>query len=109
MGTPGRGESFDGMESWLPYVYPRQDLLPDLLPPGSQVVLLEPRRIRDRAVQLLDEEAALAETLAMTWAAAETSDAAFPRLHLPFDRLFAQARPECSRCRPRRRARRRRR
>ena len=64
------GESFDGMESWLPYVYPRQDLLPDLLPAGSQVVLVEPRRIRDRAVQLLDEEAALAETLAMTWGAA---------------------------------------
>ena len=39
------GESFDGMESWLPYVYPRQDLLPDLLPAGSQVVLVEPRRI----------------------------------------------------------------
>jgi transcription-repair coupling factor (superfamily II helicase) len=85
------GESFDGMESWLPYVYPRQDLLPDLLPPGSQVVLVEPRRIRDRAVQLLDEEAALAETLAMTWGAAEASHAAFPRLHLPFDRLLAQS------------------
>jgi transcription-repair coupling factor (superfamily II helicase) len=84
------GESFDGMESWLPYVYPRQDLLPDLLPPGSQVVLVEPRRIRDRAVQLLDEEAALAETLAMTWGAAEASHDAF-RLHLPFDRLLAQS------------------
>jgi transcription-repair coupling factor (superfamily II helicase) len=85
------GESFDGMESWLPYVYPRQDLLPDLLPPGSQVVLVEPRRIRDRALQLLDEEAALAETLAMTWGAAEASHEAFPRLHLPFDRLLAQS------------------
>jgi len=85
------GESFDGMESWLPYVYPRQDVLPDLLPPGSQVVLVEPRRIRDRAVQLLDEEAALAETLAMTWGAAEASHEAFPRLHLPFDRLLAQS------------------
>jgi transcription-repair coupling factor (superfamily II helicase) len=82
------GESFDGMESWLPYVYPRQDLLPDLLPPGSQVVLVEPRRIRDRAVQILDEEAALAETLAMTWGATEESKVGFPRLHLPFDRLL---------------------
>ena len=85
------GESFDGMESWLPYVYPRQDLVPDLLPAGSQVVLVEPRRIRDRAVQLLDEEAALAETLAMTWGAAEAAEAAFPRLHLPFDRLLQQS------------------
>jgi transcription-repair coupling factor (superfamily II helicase) len=82
------GESFDGMESWLPYVHPEQDLIPDLLPPGSQVVLFEPRRIRDRAVQLLDEEAALAETLALTWGAAEWSPEGFPRLHLPFDRLL---------------------
>ena len=65
------GESFDGMESWLPYVHAEENLLPDLLPTGSQVVLVEPRRIRDRAVQLLDEEAALAETLAMTWGAAD--------------------------------------
>jgi transcription-repair coupling factor (superfamily II helicase) len=81
------GESFDGMEPWLPYVHPQEDLLPDLLPAGSQVVLVEPRRIRDRAVQLLDEEAALAETLALTWGVAE-AHGAFPRLHLPFDRLL---------------------
>ena len=82
------GQSFDGMESWLPYVYPRQELLPDLLPAGSQVVLVEPRRIRDRAVQLLDEEAALAETLSRTWGAGEGAHEEFPRLHLPFDRLL---------------------
>jgi len=82
------GESFDGMESWLPYVHAGQDLIPDLLPVGSQVVLVEPRRIRDRAVQLLDEEAALAETLALTWGAAEWAPDGFPRLHLPFDRLL---------------------
>ena len=76
------------MESWLPYVHPQEDLLPDLLPPGSQVVLVEPRRIRDRAVQLLDEEAALAETLALTWGVADGAHDAFPRLHLPFDRLL---------------------
>ncbi|MGP0030559.1 MAG: transcription-repair coupling factor [Acidimicrobiales bacterium] len=82
------GESFDGMESWLPYVHADEVLLPDLLPPGSQVVLAEPRRIRDRAVQLLDEEAALAETLATTWGAEDPSGQGFPRLHLPFARLL---------------------
>jgi transcription-repair coupling factor (superfamily II helicase) len=82
------GETFDGMESWLPYVDPREDLLPDLLPPGSQVVLVEPRRIRDRAVQLLEEEAALAETLALTWGVADGHQDSFPRLHLPFERLL---------------------
>ncbi len=82
------GETFDGMESWLPYVHPQEDLVPDLLPPGAQVVLVEPRRIRDRAIQLLDEEAALAETLALTWGVADESHDAFPRLHLPFERLL---------------------
>ncbi len=82
------GATFDGMESWLPYVHPDEELLPDLLPPGSQVVLVEPRRIRDRAVQLLDEEAALAETLARTWGAEESAGEGFPRLHLPFERLL---------------------
>jgi transcription-repair coupling factor (superfamily II helicase) len=83
-----QGDSFDGMESWLPYVHPQEDLVPDLLPPGSQVVLVEPRRIRDRAVQLLDEEAALADTLARTWGADVGSGEGFPRLHLPFERLL---------------------
>ncbi len=82
------GETFDGMESWLPYVHPHDDLLPDLLAPGAQVVLVEPRRIRDRALQLLDEEAALAETLALTWGVGDGSHEAFPRLHLPFERLL---------------------
>jgi transcription-repair coupling factor (superfamily II helicase) len=72
-------------------VHPQEDLLPDLLPLGSQVVLVEPRRIRDRAVQLLDEEAALAETLALTWGVADEAEGAFPRLHLPFERLLANS------------------
>ncbi len=99
------GEPFDGMESWLPFVDDAPVVLPDLLPPGAQVVLVEPRRIRDRAVQLLDEEAALAETLATTWGAGpggggdaadgggaattgDDEDTAFPRLHVPFERLL---------------------
>jgi transcription-repair coupling factor (superfamily II helicase) len=84
------GETFDGMESWLPYVHSTEELLPDHLPPGSQVVLVEPRRIRDRAVQLIDEEAALAEALAKTWGAEDQSGQGFPRLHLPFERLLQQ-------------------
>jgi transcription-repair coupling factor (superfamily II helicase) len=87
-----RGEQFDGMESWLPFLSTDDHVLPDLLPAGAQVVLLEPRRIRDRGTQLLDEEAALAETLAATWGAAEADEEglAFPRLHVPFERLLAR-------------------
>jgi transcription-repair coupling factor (superfamily II helicase) len=79
------GMTFDGMESWLPFVHPDEALLPDLLPATAQVVVVEPRRVRDRAVQLLEEEAALADALAVTWGAAVEG---VPRLHLPFDRLL---------------------
>ncbi len=79
------GQVFDGMESWLPWITAAEHLLPDLLPAGARVLLVEPRRMRDRAQELLDEEAALAETLAGTWGA---DDDEFPRLSLPFDRLL---------------------
>ena len=81
------GLVFDGMESWLPWLADDEHLLVDLLPAGALVLLVEPRRMRDRAGELLDEEAALASTLASTWGA---NGEEFPRLHLPFDRLLAR-------------------
>lgn len=82
------GHFFDGMESWLPWLTNQEHVLPDLLPNNSQVLLFEPRRMRDRASELLDEEASLAETLAQTWgAAAENKELA--RLHVDMDRLLA--------------------
>ena len=81
------GETFDGMESWLPWVCEGEHLLPDLLPGDAVVLLVEPKRMRDRAQELLDEEQALASTLATTWGT--TSERDFPRLSLPFDRLLA--------------------
>ncbi|MDQ1446468.1 MAG: hypothetical protein QOI20_2932 [Acidimicrobiaceae bacterium] len=83
------GLTFDGMESWLPWLTEGEHLLSDLIPADAQVLLLEPRRMRDRAAELLDEEASLAATLAQTWGADKTGTAEFPRLHLPFDRLLA--------------------
>ncbi|MDP8975401.1 MAG: transcription-repair coupling factor [Actinomycetota bacterium] len=83
------GMVFDGMESWLPWLTEGEHVLPDLIGSDAQVLLVEPRRMRDRAAELLDEEAALAGTLAGTWGA---GDRAFPRLHLPFDRLLAHTR-----------------
>jgi transcription-repair coupling factor (superfamily II helicase) len=94
------GQVFDGMESWLPWLHPAEHLLTDLLPPAAQVVLVEPRRVRDRAVELVDEEAALADTLAATWGATPGVESAggpegagerFPRLYLPYDRLLAES------------------
>jgi transcription-repair coupling factor (superfamily II helicase) len=86
------GMGFDGMEAWLPYVQTEEVLLPDLLGETSQVVVVEPRKVRDRAVQLLDEEAALADALAETWGAEAGPDSGLPRLHLPFERLLQRTR-----------------
>ncbi len=83
------GQIFDGMESWLPWLTQDEHLLPDLLPAGARVLLVEPRRLRDRALELLEEEASLAETLAGTW---EAEGDVFPRLSLPFERLLAHTR-----------------
>jgi transcription-repair coupling factor (superfamily II helicase) len=83
-----QGLVFDGMESWLPWLTVGEHLLLDLVGPDALVLLVEPRRMRDRAAELLDEEASLAGTLAQTWGAAAEGKQ-FPQLHLPFDRLLA--------------------
>jgi transcription-repair coupling factor (superfamily II helicase) len=87
------GATFDGMESWLPWLSPDEHLLPDLLPSSALIALVEPRRLRDRAQELLDEEAALATTLATTWGA-DVAQEDTPRLSLPFDRLLAHTKAQ---------------
>jgi transcription-repair coupling factor (superfamily II helicase) len=83
------GLSFDGMESWLPWLTgdSTEHVLFDLVPEDGQVVLIEPRRLRERAADLLAEEADLASALAKTWAGVDTDH--LPRLHVEFDRLLA--------------------
>jgi transcription-repair coupling factor (superfamily II helicase) len=81
------GHTFDGMESWLPWLTEAEHVIADLLPPDALVVLFDPRRMRDRAADLLAEEASLATSLAKTWSVPDDDD--FPPLHLPFDRLLA--------------------
>lgn len=83
------GELFDGMESWLPWLSDRNELVTDLLPSSALVVLCEPRRLRDRAIELYQEEGDLAHSLASTWGF-DASDEV-PRLHLPYDRLLSQS------------------
>ena len=79
------------MESWLPWLTAGEHVLLDLLGPDALVLLVEPRRMRDRAADLLAEEADLAASLARTWGAtkADGAESEWPRLHLPFDRLLA--------------------
>ncbi len=80
--TPAAGDSGAGASSL------RGELLTDLLGPGSIVVVVEPGRVRDRAAELADEEAALADALAQTWGLDAGADA--PRLHATYDRLLAR-------------------
>ena len=82
------GETFDGMESWLPWLCEREHLLPDLLGAEGLVLLAEPGRLRDRARDLAEEEQALAGAIAETWGA-RSSDGA--RLTLPYDRVLTHA------------------
>jgi hypothetical protein len=58
-------------------------------PRRAKVVLVEPRRMRDRALDLIAEEDDLARTLASTWA--RDPDKSFPRLHADPDTLLDRA------------------
>ncbi|HVE17881.1 MAG TPA: transcription-repair coupling factor, partial [Ilumatobacteraceae bacterium] len=83
------GTVFDGMESWLPWLVDGNTLITDLLPASGKVALVEPRRMRDRANDLLAEEDDLARSLASTWA--RDADRKFPRLHADTDQLLGRA------------------
>jgi transcription-repair coupling factor (superfamily II helicase) len=80
------GQFFDGMESWLPWLADDEHVLFDLVAADGLVVLVEPQRLRDRAGDILAEEADLAASLAKTWDAPADH---LPRLHVPFDRLLS--------------------
>ncbi|HKE76741.1 MAG TPA: transcription-repair coupling factor [Acidimicrobiales bacterium] len=89
-----QGLVFDGMESWLPWLTVDERVLLDLVGDDAQVLLCEPRRMRDRAADLLAEEADLASTLAVTWGATDERSAqhGFPRLHVDFEGLLGRTR-----------------
>ena len=80
------GQQFEGMESWLPWLVEHDELLTDTLSRDTRLVLVEPRRMQARAIDLLAEEDDLARALASTWA--RDADKEFPRLHADGDRLL---------------------
>ncbi len=103
------GELFEGMESWWPWLtqspavapdampggggsawgtlaaMPRPAVVADLVPDDGAIVLVEPRRLSDRAGEILAEEEDLAAGLAKTWG---TDAAGMPRLHAGFESLL---------------------
>ena len=83
------GQIFDGMESWLPWLTKEDTLITDHIGDDALVVLVEPRRMVDRAHDLLAEEDDLARALASSWA--RDGDVEFPRLHVAPERLLSDA------------------
>ena len=85
------GEVFEGMEAWLAWLADREHVLFDLVPDDAQILLVDPRRLRDRAGDIAAEEADLGASLSRTWGlvADEGADAVeLPRLHVDFERLL---------------------
>jgi transcription-repair coupling factor (superfamily II helicase) len=80
------GQIFDGMESWLPWLTTTDELLTDHVGDDALIVMVDPRRMGDRARDLLAEEDDLARALATSWA--RDAEVQFPRLHVEMERLI---------------------
>ena len=88
-----RGELFDGMESWLPWLVVDELVVADLLDSEALVLLIEPKRLKDRSSDLIAEETDLAQALASTWQALDDNGnpRRFPGFHVPFERMLKQS------------------
>ena len=75
------------MESWLPWLTETDVIVTNVIGDDALIVMVEPRRMADRAKDLLAEEDDLARALATSWARDATVQ--FPRLHVDSDRLIA--------------------
>ncbi|MDK1017093.1 MAG: transcription-repair coupling factor [Actinomycetota bacterium] len=76
------GITFQGMESWLPWLAPPRTLLDETEAP---VFLFDPVQCASRAADLIAEEADLARALAGTWGSESPHGDTHPSLYLPLD------------------------
>ncbi|MCB1247183.1 MAG: transcription-repair coupling factor, partial [Acidimicrobiia bacterium] len=76
------GISFQGVESWLPWLAPPRTVLDES---NAIVVLYDPVRCADRANDLIKEETDLAAALAETWGDGAPGHGDHPSLYLPLD------------------------
>jgi transcription-repair coupling factor (superfamily II helicase) len=77
-----QGASFPGIESWLPWLADEVSAIDEA---RSTVVLFEPPRAHDRALDLTREETELAVVLAPTWGTGAPEAGEHPDLFLPLD------------------------
>jgi transcription-repair coupling factor (superfamily II helicase) len=83
-----QGLCFDGMEGFFGLLDEDRITVTSLLGPSASIVLLEPSRLRSRAVELLDEERSLVSSLLETWGAVGI-DGEVVGLHADLDQLLA--------------------
>ena len=76
------GISFQGMESWLPWLAPPRTVLDES---DAWFYVFDPVRCAERAVDLIKEEEDLAEVLSGTWGDDGPHDGTHPPLYLPLD------------------------
>ena len=76
------GISFQGMESWLPWLANPRTVLDDSEP---TVFLFDPNRCAERAADLIREETDLALALSGTWGEDGPESGEHPPLYLPLD------------------------
>ncbi len=84
------GHCFDGMEGFAGLVDQERIPLTSLLGSSASIVLIEPSRLRSRAIELLDEERSLVTSLLETWGA-DGLDADAAGLHADVDELLASS------------------
>lgn len=77
------GVTFQGMESWLPWLGPAQTVIDEA--DDAAVFVFDPHRCTDRASGLNEEEADLAAALADTWGVDAPDAGDHPPLYLPFE------------------------
>lgn len=76
------GVTFQGMESWLPWLAPPRTVIDESTGP---IVMFDPTRCAERAGDLITEEADLAQALASTWGSEGPDAGTHPPLYLPLD------------------------
>ena len=78
------GVHFAGIESWMPWLADQRSLM-DEIPDSGSAVVFDPARARDRARDLVKEEADLAEALADTWGDRSPDPGSHPALFMAFE------------------------
>ncbi|MCL1598693.1 MAG: transcription-repair coupling factor, partial [Actinomycetia bacterium] len=76
------GVTFQGMESWLPWLAPPRTVLDES---NGPVIVFDSARCQERARDLITEETDLATALASTWGAEASDTGSHPPLYLPLD------------------------